>query len=170
LPRVSSPPRWISSATRSQVTRDSSVNGLVRALPRFKRLFDFSPLTLALSPLRGEGTAVARLADFGAQFATPHVCFKNGFASDTRETHRIPRGHPAGSPSPLNGERAGVRIPRTRSSRFEPQNRNAAFRRQRTLNPPGRRCRLKAAFRGRFVGRGERTTSHAISPQPSVKP
>lgn len=60
-PTVASQPRWISSAMRGQGCWGSLANDLVGALPRFKRLFAFSPLTLTLSPLRGEGIHGARL-------------------------------------------------------------------------------------------------------------
>jgi hypothetical protein len=54
-PTVSSPPKWNFSAERGKWNWDSSSVGLMDELFQFKVLFAFPPLTLALSPLRGEG-------------------------------------------------------------------------------------------------------------------
>src|SRR5690242_2863121 len=67
------------------------------------------PLTLTLSPLRGEGTAIACSGKFHASFAMPLVFSENGFTDDRRMTSCILPECPPASPSPLNGERAGVR-------------------------------------------------------------
>lgn len=52
------PPRWIFSARHGKGKPDSLRNYLTGLLFQFKRLFSFSPLTLTLSPLRGEGMAL----------------------------------------------------------------------------------------------------------------
>jgi len=71
-----------------------------------------SPLTPALSPLRGEGVAVDVQRDMGASC---RVCFLPGCAASISKTPRtrsknIVRHKTAcRAPSPLNGERAGVR-------------------------------------------------------------
>jgi hypothetical protein len=57
LPTISFPPKWISCAGRGRWSWGSRRNDLADGFQIFKRLLAFSPLTLTLSPLRGEGTA-----------------------------------------------------------------------------------------------------------------
>ncbi len=52
------PPKWISSAGRGTGKPDSLRNDLTGRRFQFKRCFLFPPLTLALSPLRGEELAL----------------------------------------------------------------------------------------------------------------
>ncbi len=54
-PTTSSRPRWTSGAGRERGNWGSLRIGLTRRTIHFKRLLLFSPLTLSLSPLRGEG-------------------------------------------------------------------------------------------------------------------
>ena len=55
-------------------------------------------------------------------------------------------------PFPIRGER----FPRKEISRMGSPNRNAAFRRQGTTGPGPSSCRLRAAFRGGFMGKEQR--------------
>jgi hypothetical protein len=54
---------WISCAKHGRLHWRSLSLGLMERSRQFKRWFAPSPLTLTLSPLRGEGTAIARFCD-----------------------------------------------------------------------------------------------------------
>ena len=58
LPKASSRPKWTFSVAREPKNWDSLLMELMTDPFQFKRLLSFSPLTLALSPLRGEGNAL----------------------------------------------------------------------------------------------------------------
>jgi hypothetical protein len=69
-PRVSSPPKWSCAAAFAPRNWGSSALGLTLARFGFKPAIAFSPLTLALSPLRGEGIGGGRRN----RNATSHWC------------------------------------------------------------------------------------------------
>ena len=60
LPTAFSRPTWIFYAGCERGNGDSSLVGLTKDLLQFKRLLAISPLTLTLSPLRGEGNRSGR--------------------------------------------------------------------------------------------------------------
>lgn len=63
-PRAFFQPRWISCAKREPSRWSSSAIELTKPLKQFKPWLKLSPLTLALSPLRGEGTAGGSVRKF----------------------------------------------------------------------------------------------------------
>src|SRR6267142_7127992 len=86
-----------------------------------RRQLVYSPLTPALSPLRGEGARRTTLVQ-GTRFAAFIASRWFGpIRSDAKRTRRYPaelRHAPNATPSPLNGERAGVRGEYTNWRRF----------------------------------------------------
>jgi hypothetical protein len=75
----------------------------------------FSPLTPALSPLRGEGEARAALGRFTGSWRTPSLRSSTEGARARFVVFDSPASRVV-SPSPLNGERAGVRGEAVRKS------------------------------------------------------
>src|SRR5262245_50382662 len=67
------------------------------------------PLTQALSPLRGEGGAPGALHESGAIRRVVAQCLRVGEGYPARELALEYREASVAPPSPLNGERAGVR-------------------------------------------------------------
>src|SRR5688572_157211 len=75
---------------------------------RFESPQPFSPLTPALSPLRGEG-AQRTVRKMGTAFAAPGAFSPGGGSTPARQRTACSRRANTAAPSPLNGERAGVR-------------------------------------------------------------
>lgn len=78
-PITSSRPKWIFSASHERVNWNSSETGLTQPERHFKRCRLLPPLTLALSPLRGEGIRSDRHGKYGIVMAvealTPFVSY-----------------------------------------------------------------------------------------------
>ena len=103
------PPRWISCEALGQDRWDSSALDLTEGLLRFKRWIAHSPLTLTLSPLRGEGTAFTRRGNVRASIVPPaHKAFRPDAAGSHATDQRIQVLPPAASLSPQRGE--GLRV------------------------------------------------------------
>jgi len=76
-PTVSSRPTWILCGGHGRASWDSSRAGLAKCSGQFKRCWFFPPLTLALSPLRGEGMRYDSLS-------------KLRIATSSRNAHTLP--------------------------------------------------------------------------------
>ena len=96
--------------SRSNVKND--VESLISMLIRFDSPRNSSPLTPALSPLRGEGVTLSALLDSQGCRRVRFVSDRIG--TDNQNTTNAAKGDARieailRAPSPLNGERAGVR-------------------------------------------------------------